>query len=206
MAAGLAGLLPWLGRRNTAKAIALMHQLATDYVAMKSVSPKHAPLWNGLVDASAATLHQLLVDNADRDLDWGLKRRGRRLKQAELLVLSYWMTLYYLKLFRRRGLRGFITSQAFRVLHRIADGWAVWVANDLNVAVPQAWSATWLTDDEAIAAKALYEAVHTLLRLPTPEVNQTVSHVALFTVASGRLYESVMLRLKEGLTGCGAPA
>ncbi|MBI3965542.1 MAG: hypothetical protein HY329_07900 [Chloroflexi bacterium] len=161
MAAGLAGLIPWLGRRNTAEAIALMYQFAADYVALKPVSPKDAPLWKALVDASAATLHQLLVDNADRDLDWGLKRHRRRLNQAELLVLSYWMTLYYLKLFRQRGLRGYITPQAFRVLHRIADGWAAWVANDLNVAVPQAWSATWLSDEEATAARALYEAVHT---------------------------------------------
>ena len=149
-------------------------------------------LWSGCCEGAADTVAQLFVKNADKSLDWGLKRHRKRLNGQRLAAIYWWMLLYQLTLFRNRGIDGFDKNEDFGALCGAAnDLMAEFVElPHISAVNPGPWQEHWQRQVALEAALDMYNSVMETLGIRI-NAEARAMQVSLFTSGTERRFNTV---------------
>jgi len=187
----LDALVPGRAKANTRQAIAELNDLARKEAERQSLSPATAMLWNFICDGASDLMLQLFVANEDKTVDWKLKGRNGRLKPPRLVAIFWWMVLFQLVLFKKRGAEGYEVEDEFSALHSTAQRFlkSISSVDGYGEADPGHWDAGWASQVPLEAALGLYNHIMQILGLRI-DLQQRINRVSLFTSASERAYDS----------------
>ena len=182
-------LVPGRARRNLALSIDGVASVARDGAGADGMdSPDHR-LWTLLCDASRQTLHQLLVKNDDKRLDWGLKKRAARIDDTALVVMFWWMLLYQLVVFRNKGLDGYSPEESTDPMYEAAARFVETEFARLGIEIPPPlWAEDWRRHYPLESAMAFYNSAYDLLRLDN-DLTKRIAHVSHFATLTERGFE-----------------
>ncbi len=149
-----------------------------------------ARLWNMLCDASGQTLHQLLVKNDDRRLDWGLKKHTKRVSDPVLVVLFWWMLLYQIVVFKNRGLEGYSPVDEVEPMYEVARRFveAEFARMEVETDPPGPWSENWRRHYPIESAMEFYNATYSMLNLSN-NLTLRIEHVSHFATLTEQAYD-----------------
>ena len=164
--------------------------LAVSHSQATGLSDQRKALWECCCDGASDLVTQLFISNSDKQLDWGLKRRRRRLNQSRLTAIYWWMLLYQLVILRNLGLEGFDKDEEFEGLRRVAHDFMEALASspsNSKVVNPGPWDQNWDRQVSLEAALGLYNRVMQALGLAV-DLEARITRVSLFVSASERAY------------------
>ena len=149
-------------------------------------------LWTASCDGAADTVEQLFVENADKTLDWGLKRHRKRLNGQRLAAIYWWMLLYQLVMFRNRGIDGYDRNKDFHALRGAADDLIAEFVRlpHIGAVNPGPWQEHWQRQVSLEAALDMYNSVMDALAIRI-NTEARVMAVSLFTSATERRFNTV---------------
>ena len=183
---------PWSGRRNLALSIDGAAQAARARADADGMDARQARLWALLCEASRRTLRKLLADGGDPMVDWGLRKYARRVDDARLIALFWWMLLYQIVLFRNRGLDGCDPERETDAMRdaarRFLETEFARIGADFDP--PGPWAKDWRRQFALESAMALYNHAYNLLGVPG-DFAKRVNHVSHFTTATERAYDEM---------------
>ncbi len=189
------GFVDWLSpgrkrRNNLALSIDGVADAAREVAKFDDQSTR---LWDTLCDASRQTLHQMLVSNDDRRLDWGLKSHTKRISDDRLVVLFWWMLVFQLVLLRLRGVNGRDGDDCAAALYDVAMNFVETEFDklDAGLAPPEPWSPTWDRKFTLEATMDFYNKTYELLGLKVDQ-NKRIEHVSHFTSIAESAYDRLM--------------
>lgn len=147
-------------------------------------------LWNILCDASRETLRQLLINNDDELLDWNLKKHIKRVNDFNLVIFFWWMLLYQIVIFKRRGLAGYDPANDAGRMHEVS---LIFVTAELqkmgrSSGPPASWADDWERQFPLESAMSMYNSVYNLLGL-SGDLTARVQHVSHFTTITEKAYD-----------------
>ena len=189
----LDALVPGRAKANTRKAIGDLNALAHEEAERQSLSPATALLWTSICDGASYMMLQLFVANEEKAVDWRLKGRRGRLKPPRLAAIYWWMVLYQLVLFKKRGAEGYEVEDEFSELLGTAQRF---LKNLVSIdgygeAEPGQWDEGWVSQVPLEAALGLYNRIMQILGLRI-NLEQRINRVSLFTSASERAYDAIV--------------
>jgi len=188
-------VVPGRLKTNLRRAILGLNQAARLEVSRQALPPRTATLWEAMCDGASDILHQLLVKNGDKHLDWGLKRARHKINEPRLVVMYWWLLLYQLVMFRNRGVAGYSVEEEFPGLRHAAHQFIAHLAssNNFRVGMPDPWEERWETQVSLEASLGLYNRVMGMLGMYV-DLDKRIFRVSLFTSATERVYDSVIRR------------
>lgn len=182
-------LVPGRARRNLALSIDGVASVARDGVGADGMDSPNHRLWTLLCDASRQTLHQLLVKNDDKRLDWGLKKRAARIDDTALVVMFWWMLLYQLVVFRNKGLDGYSPEESTDPMYEAATRFVESEFARLGIEIPPPlWAEDWRRHYPLESAMAFYNCAYDLLHLDN-DLTKRIEHVSHFATLTERGFE-----------------
>ena len=196
-------VLQWMipGRRRRANLelnIGRVVESARRETQLHGFGPRLTRLWWALCDQAENTVYQLIVENDDGRLDWGLKERRRKVDYTRLVAVYWWMLLYQLVLFRNRGLEGYTPDEDLPILNDAAHSFLQRefsrLAAPSNLPVP--WDERWLRQSTLESALGVYNQVYQLLGLSN-DLNRRIGHVSHFTTATETAYDRLASDLRS---------
>lgn len=151
-----------------------------------------AALWSACCDGAADTVTQLFIQNSDKSLDWGLKRRRNRLNAQNLAAIYWWTLLYQLVLFRNRGIDGYDRIEDFETLRNTADNLMTEFVKlpHIGAVNPGPWQEHWQRQVALEAALDIYNSIMAVLRVRI-NAEARVTQVSLFTSTTERRFNTV---------------
>lgn len=182
-------LVPGRARRNLALSIDGVASVARDGAGADGMDSPNHRLWTLLCDASRQTLHQLLVKNDDKRLDWGLKKRAARIDDTALVVMFWWMLLYQLVVFRNKGLDGYSPEESTDPMYEAATRFVETEFVRLGIEIPPPlWAEDWRRHYPLESAMAFYNCAYDLLHLDN-DLTKRIAHVSHFATLTERGFE-----------------
>ena len=159
---------------------------------VEQLDRKRAALWMACCDGAADTVAQLFVQNADRMLEWGLKRHRKRLNAQRLAAIYWWMLLYELVMFRNRGMDGYDRVEDFEALSSIAEDLMAELVSlpHISAVNPGPWQEHWKRQVSLEAALDIYNSVTDALALRI-NTETRIMRVSLFTSTTERRFDTV---------------
>ena len=189
----------WSGRRNLALSIDGAAEVARANGGGGELDARQKRLWEFLCEASRRTLRQLLADGGDPMLDWGLRKYARRVDDARLVALFWWMLLYQIVLFRNRGMDGYApdddTDAMLGSARRFLE--TEFPRAGADFAPPAEWAKDWRRHFALESAMALYNHAYALLGVPG-DFTKRINHVSHFTTATERAYDEMAREYADG--------
>ena len=174
-------LVPGRARRNLALSIDGVAGVARDGAAADGLDSAGYRLWTLLCDASRQTLHQLLVKNDDKRLDWGLKKRAARIDDTALVVLFWWMLLYQLVVYS--------PEESTDPMYEAATRFVETEFARLGIEIPPPlWAEDWRRHYPLESAMAFYNSAYELLRLDN-DLTKRIEHVSHFATLTEQGFE-----------------
>lgn len=160
----------------------------------EELDSRGAALWNILCDASRETLRQLLINNDDELLDWNLKKHIKRVNDFNLVIFFWWMLLYQIVIFKRRGLAGYDPANDAGRMHEVS---LIFVTAELqkmgrSSGPPASWADDWERQFPLESAMSMYNSVYNLLGL-SGDLTARVQHVSHFTTITEKAYDRLSL-------------
>ena len=157
---------------------------------------ERAVLWENLCDEASDIVYQLLVQNRESDLDWGLKSHRGKVSQSRLATIHWWMLLYQLVMFKNRGLDGYVIEEEFPQLYGVAQRFVNQLvsAPEYGGVTTASWEEGWESQVALEASLGIYNRTVQLLGLAT-DLEKRIGRVSLFTTATERAYDSMARRL-----------
>ena len=160
----------------------------------EELDSRGAALWNILCDASRETLRQLLINNAAELLDWNLKKHIQRVNDFNLVIFFWWMLLYQIVIFKRRGLAGYDPANDAGRMHEVS---LIFVTAELqkmgrSSGPPASWADDWERQFPLESAMSMYNSVYNLLGL-SGDLTARVQHVSHFTTITEKAYDRLSL-------------
>ena len=149
-------------------------------------------LWAASCDGAADTVEQLFVENADKTLDWGLKRHRKRLNGQRLAAIYWWMLLYQFVMFRNRGIDGYDRIEDFATMRETAEDLMAELVRlpHIGAVNPGPWQEHWQRQVSLEAALDMYNSVMDALAIRI-NTEARVMAVSLFTSATERRFNTV---------------
>ena len=183
-------IIPGRVRRNLKLSIDGVAKVAGARSKIENFNGPRSRLWNTLCQASAQTLAQILVRNDDNRMDWGLKRRARRVDDTRLVVLFWWMLLYQIVIFKNRGMDGFSPDDEIEPLYAAARNFVETEFERLGIesAPPGPLSENWRREVTLESAMALYNHTYAVLGVHS-DLSQRIDHVSHFTTITERAFD-----------------
>ena len=190
---------PWSGRRNLALSIDGAAEVARARAGADGMDARRERLWAFLCEASRRTLRQLLADGGDAMMDWGLRKHARRVDDARLITLFWWMLLYEIVLFRNRGMDGYPSpDDDAEAMHESARRFleTEFARLGADSDPPGPWAENWRRQFSLESAMALYNHAYVLLGVPG-DLTKRINHVSHFTTATERAYDEMAREASE---------
>ena len=182
-------IVPGRARRNLALSIDGVAEVARNGAASDGLDSDHSRLWALLCDASRQTLHQLLVKNDDKRMDWGLKKRSGRVDDTALVVLFWWMLLYQLVVFRNKGMDGYSPEDSTQPMYDAATRFVETEFARLGIEMPPPlWADNWRRHYPLESAMAFYNCAYDLLHLDN-DLTKRIEHVSHFATLTEQGFE-----------------
>ena len=179
-------------RRDLALSIDGVADAARARAGADGMDARQRRLWTFLCEASRRTLRQLLADGGDPMIDWDLRKHARRVDDARLVTLFWWMLLYQIVLFRNRGMDGCAPDGEVDAMHDSARRFleTEFARLDADFAPPGPWADNWRRQFTLESAMALYNHTYILLGVPG-DLTKRINHVSHFTTATERAYDEM---------------
>lgn len=180
------------GRRNLALSIDGVAKVARARAREDGLDARQERLWAFLCEASRRTLRRILADGGDAMMDWELRKHARRVDDARLVTLFWWMLLYQIVLFRNRGMDGYAPDEEVNAMHDSARRFleTELARVDADFAPPGPWADNWRRQFTLESAMALYNHTYILLGVPG-DLTKRINHVSHFTTATERAYDEM---------------
>lgn len=192
------GIADWLvpglkRRRNLGLSIDGLTEVARSRAEAENLNRDRARLWRLLCDASGQTLHQLLIKNSDKQMDWGLKKHIKLIDDSVLVVIFWWMLLYQIVLFNHRGLKGYDPADELGALHDIARRFVEFEFIRLGIASepPGPWASNWNRLFALESAMEFYNHTYQLLGLRN-DLTRRINHVSHFTTITEQAFDRLV--------------
>lgn len=177
-------IIPGLGRRHTERGFVSLFSVAlSKTITEDDVDDSTLLLWRGVNALALGACIQLFVKNLDAtfNTDWGFRPYWGRLKYRELVTVGYWMNLYFIRLFRDKGLLGQANENT---LINLATRWIDWWTDELKLARLESAQRMAPTDDSLISvAQTLYDRVCELISVEPSIAKRTVGVAAFLTMS-----------------------
>ena len=183
--------LPRFPKSRLLSDIDVLRTISLEFGA-EQLDRKRAALWMACCDGAADTVAQLFVQNADRMLEWGLKRHRKRLNAQRLAAVYWWMLLYQLVMFRNRGIDGYDTIEDFEALSSTAEDLMAELVSlpHISAVNPGPWQVHWKRQVSLEAALDIYNSVTDALALRI-NTETRIMRVSLFTSTTERRFDTV---------------
>lgn len=183
--------LPRFPKSRLRSDIDVLRTISLEFGA-EQLDRKRAALWMACCDGAADTVAQLFVQNADRMLEWGLKRHRKRLNAQRLAAIYWWMLLYELVMFRNRGMDGYDRVEDFEALSSIAEDLMAELVSlpHISAVNPGPWQEHWKRQVSLEAALDIYNSVTDALALRI-NTETRIMRVSLFTSTTERRFDTV---------------
>lgn len=183
--------LPRFPKSRLRSDIDVLRTISLEFGA-EQLDRKRAALWMACCDGAADTVSQLFVQNADRMLEWGLKRHRKRLNAQRLAAIYWWMLLYELVMFRNRGMDGYDRVEDFEALSSIAEDLMAELVSlpHISAVNPGPWQEHWKRQVPLEAALDIYNSVTDALALRI-NTETRIMRVSLFTSTTERRFDTV---------------
>ena len=183
--------LPRFPKSRLRSDIDVLRTISLEFGA-EQLDRKRAALWMACCDGAADTVSQLFVQNADRMLEWGLKRHRKRLNAQRLAAIYWWMLLYELVMFRNRGMDGYDRVEDFEALSSIAEDLMAELVSlpHISAVNPGPWQEHWKRQVSLEAALDIYNSVTDALALRI-NTETRIMRVSLFTSTTERRFDTV---------------
>ena len=204
------GISDWVfpGRKRRRNLLGLsidgVADVARSRAKIERLDDKTSRLWRLLCDASRETIGQLLIQNHDKQMDWGLKKHIKLVDDPTLVVMFWWMLLYQIVVFKNRGLDGYEPDSQVGRLHDVARRFVETEFIRLGIATqpPGPWASNW---DRLVAlesAMEFYNQTYDLLGLRN-DITQRINHVSHFTTITERAYDRLVSNAPADRDGHG---
>lgn len=183
--------LPRFPKSRLLSDIDVLRTISLEFGA-EQLDRKRAALWMACCDGAADTVSQLFVQNADRMLEWGLKRHRKRLNAQRLAAIYWWMLLYELVMFRNRGMDGYDRVEDFEALSSTAEDLMAELVSlpHISAVNPGPWQEHWKRQVSLEAALDIYNSVTDALALRI-NTETRIMRVSLFTSTTERRFDTV---------------
>jgi len=194
------GMLNWLpGRKRRDELNLLIRELAESArrePAFQDLDIAQAALWTAFCDGAENVVCQLVVKKTDKRMDWGLKRR--RIDQARLLTMYWWMLLYHMVLFKQRGVGGRNAPADLSALENAADEFLKRQVGGISpvMEIPRPWEVRWNRQFPLEAAMDIYNAVYEILGLFN-DLTKRIDRVSNFTTATENSFDERIKTLRD---------
>ena len=167
--------------------------LARLEIERQELSPNTSILWQPLCDATEDILRQLVVDNTNKQLDWGLKGKRHRINRPRLAVICWWLLMHQIVIFKNRGVEGLLIDNEVEGLIATSHGFIQYIAQrpDYGFTVPGLWDSRWSNQVSLEASMGVYNSIMQMLGL-TVDLDQRILSVSLFTSATERAFDSTV--------------
>ena len=164
-----------------------------------NLSSRDAALWDLLCTGAKDIVRQLLIRKRDARLDWGLRRHRDRVDRSTLGTLYWWMLLYQLLIFKRRGLKGYEVDDSFPSLYAAARSFVDVLAasEEFRGVVSTPWEKEWESQVALEASHGIYNRIVADLGI-RDDPNKKIERVSLFTTATEGEYASMARRAARG--------
>ena len=185
--------MPGRIKANLKESIGALGELARLEVERQEMMPVTSILWRSMCDGAHDTLSQLLVENSNKQMDWGLRRHRHRVNPPRLAVMYWWFLLYHFVLFKNRGVSGISVEEELPELQIASQKFIEYVAArpDFGFVVPEPWEKRWNNQVSLEATLGIYNRSMHLLGLPI-DLDSRVFNVSLFTSATEHAYDSTI--------------
>lgn len=186
-------LVPGKLKSNLKLSIGEIGYLARLEVERQEIAPNTSLLWHPLCDATEDVLTQLLIDNTNKQFDWGLRGHRHRVNKPRLAVIYWWLLMYQMVVFKNRGIDGLSASQELEGLIVTSDNFIQYIAQhpEYRFAVPEPWESQWSSQVCLVASMGVYNKVMQILGLPI-NLDQRILNVSQFTSATERAFDSTV--------------
>ena len=195
------GLLNWLpGRKRRGELELMIRELvesARGESTFHDFDIAQVALWTALCDGAGDIAWQLVVKKTDKRMDWGLKRKRRRIDEARLLTMYWWMLLYHIVLLRHRGLGGRRAQDDLPALESAAHQFLERHIKKLSLPIePGPWEHRWNRQFTLEAAMGIYNGVHVMLGLFN-DLTKRIDRVSNFTTATEESFDERIRSLRD---------
>ena len=182
--------IPGRAKANLSTNLAVVKGLAVSQGGKSGLLDERMALWEACCDGAADLVTQLFIGNWEKQINWGLKKRRRKLNQPRLTAIYWWMLLYQLVILRNRGLQGLDKDEEFDSLRGVAFDFMEGLASspDNTVQNPGPWERNWERQVPLEAALAIYDRIVQVLGLRV-DFEARIARVSLFTSASEKAYD-----------------
>ena len=183
--------LPRFPKSRLRSDIDVLRTISLEFGA-EQLDRKRAALWMACCYGAADTVAQLFVQNADRMLEWGLKRHRKRLDAQRLAAIYWWMLLYELVMFRNRGMDGYDSVEDFEALSSTAEDLMAELVSlpHISAVNPGPWQEHWKRQVSLEAALDIYNSVMDALALRI-NAETRIMRVSLFTSITERRFDTI---------------
>lgn len=187
-------LMPGSGKAGLRADIDELNRLALAEADRQGLPPKRAVLWEACCNQASDIVVQLFLDNSSKQLDWGLKGKRKKLNRPRLTAVYWWMLLYQIVLFKRRGVDGYHSDDEFSELSQAAHVFIEELASSYeDVVNPGPWEARWQNQMSLEASLGMYNGVMAMLGLRV-DADARIMRVSLFTSATEQAFDTNIKR------------